>query len=366
MLAKPLGIAALSAVVLLCVACAWFYLYRPSPVVQPKPSPQASAPAATPSNPATSPALDAQTKPIATPPFASLAAPPAPAFLKSVATASDLTVSFFYEGDERSADDDPFYSERTAVPNQQGEKYLLMPSSIDPADYRYGPTDFSIFRNQESHSYQGIPFSILNPEAGYSLEYVALKINDARLVGTLSVEMGIDYIAADDGDANDAPPSPASPAGLLRSWFSPGVVYACGPGIYLRPVGTSRLIPVEPAGEVTWYKLEKPISLRKLSLNYCDPPPKGRRKGKRPVDRDDAYCAEIKNLATGNLRLHVRYQPNGVSGVLQIQAVNFILSDSQGNYYQPTIGQNFAHYYKAYLIDRNCMKSDQPAKCAGG
>jgi hypothetical protein len=131
---------------------------------------------------------------------------------------------------------------------------------------------------------------------------------------------------------------------------------------------------VEQAGDVSWYKLEKPISLRNLSLNYCDEPKsKPRKKAKRQAQSDDeddfdmsVYCAKVKDLTSGNLRLHVLYQPGGVTGVLQIQAVNFILSDSRANYYQPTIGQNFAHYYKAYLIDRNCMKSDQPAKCAGG
>jgi hypothetical protein len=369
-------VAAIFVVVALCAAGAWYYLHRPSPVAPlPKASPQPAAsvrPASTAQpSPATSP-TEAQVQPLDTPSFAALPAPPVPGFLKSVTTASDLRVSFFYEGDERKADDDIFYLEQTTIPNKQGEKYLLMPSSIDPVAYRFGPTAFSIFRNQESHSYQGIPFSILNPQITYSLEYVALKINDPRLISNLSVEMGIDYMADSDGDASDSPPP--STTGFLHSWFSPTTVYACGPGIYLRLVGNSRLLPVEQAGDVSWYKLEKPISLRKLSLNYCDEPKsKLRRKAKRQAQSDEeddfdmsAYCAKVKDLTSGNLRLHVLYQPGGVTGVLQIQAVNFILSDSRANYYQPAIGQNFAHYYKAYLIDRNCMKSEQPAKCAGG
>ena len=367
---KPLVIAALVVVVLLS-AGTWFYVHRSAPVPAAKPSPQTSA-VPSPAAATPSPSPEAQAKPIDTPPFAALSAPPAPAFLKNVTTASDVRVSFFYEGDDRSADENGFYTERTTVPNRQGEKYLLMPSSVDPAAYRYGPTDFSIFRNQESHSYQGIPVSILNPSAGYSLEYVALKINNTKLVGSLSVEMGIDYMAADDGDAADTPAPTPSPTGLLQSWFSPTVAYACGPGIYLRPVGASRLVPMEPAGDVAWYRLEKPISLRNLSLNFCDNPnrPKRKKKGNRQAQDDDedenAFCAGIKDLASGNLRLHVRYQPNGATGVLQIQALNFILSDSQGNYFQPGIGQNFNHYFKAYLIDPSCAKSDQPAKCIGG
>lgn len=309
-----------------------------------------------------------QTKPIDTPSFAALSAPPVPEFLKDVTTANDLKVSFFYEGDERNANDDVFYAEQTTIPNKHGEKYLLMPSSIDPAAYRYGPMAFSIFRNQESHSYQGIPFSILSPQASYSLEYVGLKINDAKLVSNLSVEMGIDYMADSDGDASDSPAS--STSGLLQSWFSPTTVYACGPGIYMQKVGISRLAPVGQSGDVAWYRLEKPISLRNLSFNYCDKPNskprKTRKKYPESMDRDEGYCPEVKDWTSGNLRLHVLYQPSGVAGVLQIQAVNFILSDSRSNYYQPTIGQNFGHYYKAYLIDRNCMKAERPAQCVGG
>jgi len=375
MSAKTL-VVAIFVVVVLCAAGAWYYLNRTSTVATtPKPSPRAANVQPTSSaqpSPAASPAAGAQVQPIDTPTFAALSTPPVPGFLKSVATASDLRVSFFYEGDERSADEGGFYIEQTTIPNKQGEKYVLMPSSIDPVAYRFGPMAFSIFRNQQSHSYQGIPFSILNPQAGYSLEYVALKINNAALLSNLSVEMGIDYMADSDGDASDTPPSPTT--GFLESWFSPSTVYACGPGIYLRQVGNSRLLPMEQAGDVSWYRLEKPISLRNLSLSYCDQPKSTpRKKGKKHAQSDDdddysAFCAGIalKDLTAGNLRLHVLYQPRGAAGVLQIQALNFILSDSQANYYQPTIGQNFAHYYKAYLIDRNCMKSDQPAKCAGG
>ena len=36
-------------------------------------------------------------------------------------------------------------------------------------------------------------------------------------------------------------------------------------------------------------------------------------------------------------------------GLLDMQMANFIVSDPQGNYFQPQIGENFNHYYKAYL-----------------
>jgi hypothetical protein len=47
-----------------------------------------------------------------------------------------------------------------------------------------------------------------------------------------------------------------------------------------------------------------------------------------------------------------------------MQAVNFILQDEQGRYFQPTGSTNFNTYYKAYLVDRGCLNSGkQPAEC---
>jgi len=36
-------------------------------------------------------------------------------------------------------------------------------------------------------------------------------------------------------------------------------------------------------------------------------------------------------------------------GFLKLQVANLILNDLTGAYYQPTIGENFDHYYRAYL-----------------
>jgi hypothetical protein len=47
--------------------------------------------------------------------------------------------------------------------------------------------------------------------------------------------------------------------------------------------------------------------------------------------------------------MHVLYKPNDKEGFLKLQMVNLILSDQAGTYYQPIIGENFDHYYRAYL-----------------
>ncbi len=353
------------------VAGSWSYFRRshreapasgkPSPQVQTQATPPA---AATPGN------ADGKIK---TPKFDPLPAPVTPAFLNGVNTTPEVKVAFFYEGDETTPTDESFYLEKTSVPNEKNEKYLLLPSVIDPGR-GYGPTDNQIFKNQESHSYQGIPVSILNPAAKYSLQYVGLKIGNPKLISRLFVEVGIDYRSDDDGDALENPPASKASSFPLADWFEPALVYACGPGLYLRPVGRSLLVAAPVENGVAWYKLEKPIALFNLPLDFCDKPadkPDGKKKKKTKIkeeqeEEDDAmnYCAPIKDLTGGALRLHMSYQPNGIEGPLQIQAVNFILQDQDGKYFQPTIGANFSAYYKALLVDKACLNAKQPADCA--
>jgi hypothetical protein len=357
-------------IALLGVAGGWYsvrhFTQAPAPVVPVPPLKPAINPPA--------PVVDSAGK-IHTPPFVPLAAPVTPGFLNSVAITPEVKISFYYDGDERTPADDNGYEESQSIHNDQDEAYLLMPSSID-ATVRYGPTEFEIFKNQESHAYQGIPVSILNANAKYSLHYVGLKINDPRMIGGLAVEVGVDYRAEDDGDVLDKPASPQAWLGPLSDWFSPATVYACGPGLYLRPIGKSALLASQAENGVTWYKLEKPIGLYNLPLDYCDKPAGSGGAGKKPKaekksededqDEDDEFqfCAGIKDFTGGQLRFHILYRPNGIAGSLQVQAVNFILQDEQGRYFQPTMGANFSRYYKAYLADRGCFSpGKKPADC---
>lgn len=324
--------------------------------------------------PAAPASADADGK-IKTPKFDPLPAPVTPSFLNGVTTTPDVKVAFFYEGDETTPTDENFYQEKTSVANEKNEKYLLLPSVIDP-NKGYGPTDNQIFKNQESHSYQGIPIVILNPAAKYSLQYVGLKISNPRLISRLFLEAGVDYRSDDDGDAAENPPAPKAslrdlPLFPFADWWKPAVVYACGPGLYLRPVGRSLLQDAVVENGISWYKLEKPIALFNLPLDYCDKPAddaNGKKKKKTKEEQeeeDDAmnYCAPIRDFTGGALRLHVLYQPNGIEGPLQMQAINFILRDQDGRYFQPTMGANFSTYYKALLVDKTCLNAKQPADC---
>jgi hypothetical protein len=103
------------------------------------------------------------------------------------------------------------------------------------------------------------------------------------------LEMGIDYRADLDYGAQDKPDSPTA---FLGPWFSPPVVYACGPGIYLRPVGRSQLVPVAQDGEVTWYKLQNSIKLDDLPLDYCDKPKEAATREKTKTDNAESEEGE--------------------------------------------------------------------------
>jgi hypothetical protein len=351
---------------LLVAAGGWFVLRQfrqPLPSAAPQP--------AQPVQPAPAPAAGAGRK-VRTPPFTALTAPVTPAFLSNVATTPDVKIALYYEGDERTPTDEIWYAEKKTINNEQGEAYLLMPSSIDTS-VRYGPTEYEIFKNQESHAYQGIPVVMRNAASKYALQYVGLKINDLRMIGQLSVEAGVDYQAADDGDVLDIQASPRALLAPLSEWLSPSAVYACGPGLYLRPIGRSTLVAAQIENGIAWYKLEKPVALYNLPLDFCDTVPAKAATGKKPevkkedeVDEpdDQAYCAPIKDFTGGQLRFHVLYRPSGVEGPLQVQVVNFIFQNEDGRYFQPTIGANFDRYYKAFLVDRACFQAGtQPADC---
>ncbi len=357
--------------ILIVLASTGFWLFKRNQVSQAAPASPLPVAKATPaSTPSPSPtATPTFAHAITTPAFQPVAAQPTAAFLGSVKTDSRLRVSFYYEGDAGPDPNDGFYREQPWVMNQQGDHYLVLPRDID-AQRRYGPTTYSIFRSEESHSYQGIPFYIRGSSSGLSLEYVALKINNPALLASLGVEMGIDYEAEDDGDHLDRSPAPRS---LLQQWLIPDAVCACGPGIYLKKIGESPLALSRRENEVLWYKLEEPIRLSELPLDYCRKvqKPASKEAKSKPNSADDeseeeelAYCPSIKDLAAGHLRLHILYKPAGHSGVLQIQALNFILHDSRGNYLQPEIGLNFDHYYKAFLGESSCLKAGEPASCA--
>lgn len=283
--------------------------------------------------------------------FVPLKSPPLPPFLKSLNEAKDVKIDFHYEGDysDPSWPEPEFYT-----PEGSNEKFLsLSKTKREVGRYVYGPDYYSIFKPEGSHWYGGAPIYLLNPDSKYSVSYIGLQINNRDLISDLKIEFGIDYLSRDSIGK--------SKSSIFTSIFGAESVYACGPGLYLRLVGDSNLIFVEESNGIAWYRLEKPIALYNLRLSYCDedcslmpsycpdwaefPPELSECEGFWCCHRN----ATISSLANGNLRMHILYKPNDQEGFLKLQIANLILSDETGNYYQPIMGKNFDHYYRAYL-----------------
>jgi len=281
--------------------------------------------------------------------FVPLKSPPSPPFIEFLNNAKDVKIDFHYEGDYQGFGwpEPEFYT-----PEGSNEKFLsLSKIKREVGQYVYGPDYYSIFNSEGSHWYGGAPIYLLDSDSEYSVSYVGLQINNPDLISELKIEFGIDYMST-------GYPAGQYKSSIFASIFGIESVCACGPGKYLRPVGDSNLIFMEESNGVVWYRLEKPVALYNLRLSYCDAdcsslpdcpdwaePP--------PGCEDYPWCCHwnvsISSLENGNLRMHILYKPNNKEGFLKLQVVSLILSDPAGTYYQPIMGKNFDHYYRAYL-----------------
>ena len=276
-----------------------------------------------------------------------------PPFIKNISTAGDIKIGFHYDGDYKP--EDTFTGEVPAfyTPAGSSENFLNVSKVKDRDTFEYGSNDsLPIFKSEESHSYQGTPIYITNTGEKYSLYYLGFKIDDKSLISELSVELGIDY-NADYWDS-----ATKSNDFSVASLLGVQTAYACGPGLYLRAVGNAKLNFIQESDGISWYKLEKPIALYNLNLDYCDEdcstmPTYCKNQADDPQACDVYYCcaydASIQGLQNGNLRMHVYYKANDKEGLLRIQMANFIVGDENGAYRQATMGEEFDHYYRAYL-----------------
>ena len=272
-----------------------------------------------------------------------------PKFVKSLNNANDIKIDFHYEGDYPGLgwSEPEFYT-----PEGSNEKFLSISKLKERKDqYAYGPEYHSIFNPEGSHWYGGTPIYLLNKDSKYSVSYIGLKINDRDLISELKVEFGIDYVAGFEALGK-------SGSSIFSSVFKTKPVYACGPGLYLRLVGDSDLTFIEESDGIAWYQLKKPINLYNLSLNYADQNCSTMPAYCQNLADDPSECnkyvscfynATIDDFSKGNLRMHVLYKPNNKEGFLKVQVVNLILNDLEGTHYQPMVGENFDHYYQAYL-----------------
>lgn len=279
--------------------------------------------------------------------FIPLKSSPSPLFIESLNNAKDVKIDFRYEGDYPGVVEWPkseFYT-----PKGSNEKFLsLSKTKREIGRYVYGPDYYDIFNLEGSHWYGGTPIYLLNPKSKYSVSYVGFQINNRDLISELKIEFGIDYYGAVSKFESS----------IFASIFGIESIYACGPGKYVRSVGSSNLTFAEESNGIAWYRLEKPIALYDLRLSYCDQdcssmPDHCHYWAEVPPECEGYFCCHlntsISSLENGNLRMHIMYKPNDKEGFLKLRMVNLILSDSAGKYYQPTMGENFDHYYRAYF-----------------
>ena len=277
--------------------------------------------------------------------------PPSPPFISSLDDAEDFKINFYYQNVY------PGYMGTPDFFDIEESVLSLSKTKEKEGKYVYGPEYYSIFTEEGSHMYQGTPIFLLKEDSKYSASYVGFKMSDRDLISELKIEFGIDYRGADSGHEPLARScNEEAEFSTFNFIFNIKPVYACGPGIYLRRVGESNLIFVEESDGIAWYRFENPIALYDLSLSYCDDPPypKPDYCQNRWDDPEECwefcyYNASIENFENGNLKMHIFYRPNDKEGFLGLQVVNLILTDSTGAYYQPIMGENFDHHYRAYL-----------------
>jgi hypothetical protein len=278
-----------------------------------------------------------------------------PLFIKNIKDTTNIKVVFHYDGDYEPQNDWGWAPSQFYTNPETNEKMLLVSKAKDRQNFDYGANNYlSLFKSEGSHSYQGTPIFVANTQDKYSLSYLGFKISDKSLLSELKVSLGIDYNAETWDNITTKNDNSFSLASLLGIQTAS----ACGPGLYLRRIGDEVLNFVEESNGVAWYKLQKPIALYDLRLQYSDQdcylmPNYCKDQFGDPKECDKYfscyYNATIKDLSKGNLRMHVNYKANDKEGILKIQMANFIVSDQNGAYYQAEMGEYFNHYYKAYL-----------------
>jgi hypothetical protein len=285
--------------------------------------------------------------------FPALTEPKSPPFLKNIETDAAVKVDFHYDGDYTPQNDYFAGDYEYYTPAGTDEKFLSLSKVEDRENLDYGSQDYlSIFKSEESHSYQGTPIYITDANDKSSLAYLGFNINDTSLISELKVELGIDYNTAYSAGAG-------SKDSFIFSLLGVQAAYACGPGLYLRKVGESTLEFVQEADGILWYKLKTPIALYDLKLSYADEdcstmPSYCKNQADDPPKCDKYYScyynASIPDLTKGNLRMHIYYKPNDKEGLLRLQVVNVILSnEATGTFRQTAMGEDFSRYYRAYL-----------------
>ena len=266
--------------------------------------------------------------------------PPVPSFSplsSSISSTQNIRIDLQYEEPKYSKNvaDYP-QSTGTYTDPSTGEQYLLLSKKINTSGY--GDREYPIFQGVESHSYQGTPIYLSSVHNNQFLSYIGLKINDPSLISNIRVELGVDYLTR---PIIEKLGFVGNIFGKLVSWLSTKTVEACGPGIYLRNVGDSHITYIGAKDGISWFKLDKEISVSDIPLSYCNGGDCG------------GYNNIIEDLSGGNLRMHINYIPTGNKGILKIQLADAVFHNNQnGNYSEAYLDKSSSDMYRAILSDQ--------------
>lgn len=257
--------------------------------------------------------------------------------LAHLPTTGDVVVTLDYDTGGPSTFGGP---EDHRVSLEGGEQFLVLPVGVD------NPDKYSIFQSMGSHWYGGTPVAINKSKNRYTLSYIGLKINGVASLGDLSVEIAVDFAADRSSSLNT--PKEGLWARLLNLLIAK--TYACGPSMYVRIVGISKLTFYKEENGIRWYELMTPIPLYDLPPTYCDSAASKKRGKTEAVSEEededyDEYCPDLKD---GAVRMHIDYVPK-TSGRLVVEAGAIVLKDTKGNYWQTKLIQGSNKTYRAYL-----------------
>jgi len=219
-----------------------------------------------------------------------------------------------------------------------GEKFLVLPVTSS-WDLRH-----SIFQSQGTHWYGGTPVIIGKSKKQYTLSYIGFKINGVNSLGDLIVEIAVDFAADRSGFLNT--PKKGWWAQLLNLVITK--TYACGPSMYVRIVGITKLSFFKETNGIRWYELTTPIPLYNLSSAYCDEDDIKEMMKEEGISEEEAqvYCPKLIN---GEIRMHIDYIPK-MPGQLLVEVAAIVVKDENGDYCQVKLVKGATDAYRAYLV----------------
>jgi hypothetical protein len=304
-----------------------------------------------------------------------------PVFLGNVNKTDKVLFDFLY-----AKSNDYYGFDRYKIKNQFGESFMFTSNTENPKYEYFASNEDSIFDPAGSHNYGGTGMKILDKNTRYKVSYIGVKVNSTEMFKNLKTE--IVYSAHDSFgqqyDFGKIESKSNIASDMLKKIFGVQEAQACGYANLTQDIGKTDLVLEKIENGINWYKLSTPIALYdfpqgpcydksgallgKENCNYCSDCANGCNSYSVQDQRHyncesscsyDCFKWSDQFYADNGLRFNIFYQPNSKVGFLRIQVANVILSDENGNYFEPTVtSSSFSGSYNAYLDDPICFGTE--------